>query len=86
MVKRLMLYQYQWGFCFVDGVPIDPEKTKELIERIAFIRHTHYGIVHQAPYTAILLTGIHRWLLGFHSRFELQGHSIHERVPWGTHG
>ncbi|KAL4896537.1 hypothetical protein BDV59DRAFT_170923 [Aspergillus ambiguus] len=34
---------YVWGFCFVKGVPVDPESTKTLIERIAFIRHTHYG-------------------------------------------
>lgn len=32
------------GFCFVKGVPVNPESTKALIERIAFIRHTHYGI------------------------------------------
>ncbi|KAJ5911379.1 Trimethyllysine dioxygenase [Penicillium subrubescens] len=32
-----------WGFCFVKGVPVNPESTKTLIERIAFIRHTHYG-------------------------------------------
>lgn len=25
------------------GVPVNPESTKTLIERIAFIRHTHYG-------------------------------------------
>lgn len=36
--------QWTWGFCFVKGVPVDPESTKALIERIAFIRHTHYGI------------------------------------------
>ncbi|RHZ56744.1 hypothetical protein CDV55_105293 [Aspergillus turcosus] len=34
---------YKWGFCFVKGVPVDPESTKALLERIAFIRHTHYG-------------------------------------------
>ncbi|RJE26292.1 trimethyllysine dioxygenase [Aspergillus sclerotialis] len=32
-----------WGFCFVEGVPLSPEATQALIERIAFIRHTHYG-------------------------------------------
>lgn len=36
--------QWNWGFCFVKGVPVNPESTKALIERIAFIRHTHYGI------------------------------------------
>ncbi|KAJ5083699.1 Trimethyllysine dioxygenase [Penicillium angulare] len=34
---------YNSGFCFIDGVPATPEATKSLIERIAFIRHTHYG-------------------------------------------
>ncbi|KAM0178890.1 hypothetical protein ACHAPF_003230 [Botrytis cinerea] len=34
---------HNYGFCFVDGVPISPEKTQELLERIAFIRPTHYG-------------------------------------------
>ncbi|KFX99128.1 hypothetical protein O988_04030 [Pseudogymnoascus sp. VKM F-3808] len=31
------------GFCFVDGTPVSPEKTEELLNRIAFIRETHYG-------------------------------------------
>ncbi|KKK17526.1 hypothetical protein ARAM_002529, partial [Aspergillus rambellii] len=34
---------YQWGFCFVKGVPVDPHATEELLERISFIRNTHYG-------------------------------------------
>ncbi|TGO62789.1 hypothetical protein BCON_0017g00300 [Botryotinia convoluta] len=34
---------HNYGFCFVDGVPVSPEKTQELLERIAFIRPTHYG-------------------------------------------
>lgn len=38
--------KHKWGFSFVKGVPIDPESTKTLIERIAFIRHTHYGIIY----------------------------------------
>ncbi|KAI9673180.1 MAG: hypothetical protein M1817_003042 [Caeruleum heppii] len=33
----------QYGFCYVDGCPVSPAKTQELLERIAFIRHTHYG-------------------------------------------
>ena len=33
----------KYGFCLVDGCPVDPQKTKELLERIAFIRLTHYG-------------------------------------------
>lgn len=37
--------KYEWGFSLVKGVPVTPEATKSLIERIAFIRHTHYGIL-----------------------------------------
>ncbi|KAK8238435.1 trimethyllysine dioxygenase [Phyllosticta capitalensis] len=33
----------RYGFCYVDGCPVTPEATQELLERIAFIRHTHYG-------------------------------------------
>ncbi|PQE12907.1 trimethyllysine dioxygenase protein [Rutstroemia sp. NJR-2017a BBW] len=33
----------EFGFCFVDGVPVCPHKTQELLERISFVRHTHYG-------------------------------------------
>ncbi|KAF2236812.1 Trimethyllysine dioxygenase [Viridothelium virens] len=31
------------GFSFVDGCPPTPEATKALLERISFIRQTHYG-------------------------------------------
>ena len=34
---------YHKGFSFVNNVPITPEATKQLLERIAFIRTTHYG-------------------------------------------
>jgi hypothetical protein len=27
----------------VDGCPVSPDKTKKLLERIAFVRVTHYG-------------------------------------------
>ena len=33
----------KFGFCYVDDCPVSPEKTQELLERIAFIRTTHYG-------------------------------------------
>ncbi|PQE04145.1 trimethyllysine dioxygenase protein [Rutstroemia sp. NJR-2017a BVV2] len=33
----------EFGFCFVDGVPVCPHKTQELLERISFVRPTHYG-------------------------------------------
>lgn len=35
--------QRQYGFCYVDGCPSTPEATQQLLERIAFIRATHYG-------------------------------------------
>lgn len=35
--------QHKFGFCFVTGVPVTPEDTEKLAERIAFIRPTHYG-------------------------------------------
>ncbi|KAJ9659888.1 hypothetical protein H2201_007147 [Coniosporium apollinis] len=34
---------HRYGFCYVDGTPATPEATEELLKRIAFIRHTHYG-------------------------------------------
>ncbi|EEH44311.2 trimethyllysine dioxygenase [Paracoccidioides brasiliensis Pb18] len=34
---------YRWGFSFVKGCPATPEATEKLLERISFIRHTHYG-------------------------------------------
>lgn len=39
-----MFMKWDQGFCFVDDVPINPEATQLLIERIAFIRNTHYGM------------------------------------------
>lgn len=33
----------KYGFAYVDGCPATPEATQKLLERIAFIRHTHYG-------------------------------------------
>ncbi|KAK9374651.1 uncharacterized protein V1513DRAFT_445559 [Lipomyces chichibuensis] len=32
-----------YGFCFVDGVPVNPDDTEKLINRISFPRQTHYG-------------------------------------------
>ncbi|CDK26442.1 unnamed protein product [Kuraishia capsulata CBS 1993] len=34
---------WEYGFCLVENVPVSPEVTEKLIERIAFIRPTHYG-------------------------------------------
>lgn len=46
LAGHLTPVKYDWGFCFVKGIPVDPESTKTLIERIAFIRHTHYGMIY----------------------------------------
>uniref|UniRef100_A0A060T364 Trimethyllysine dioxygenase n=1 Tax=Blastobotrys adeninivorans TaxID=409370 RepID=A0A060T364_BLAAD len=34
---------YEYGFCMISGVPTSPEATEKLVERLAYIRHTHYG-------------------------------------------
>ncbi|RPB21050.1 Trimethyllysine dioxygenase [Terfezia boudieri ATCC MYA-4762] len=34
---------YTYGFSYVNDVPVSPEATQKLVERIALIRHTHYG-------------------------------------------
>ena len=36
--------QRKYGFCYVNGCPVTPAATKELLERISFIRNTHYGM------------------------------------------
>lgn len=33
----------QYGFCYVENTPVSPEQTEKLLERIAYIRNTHYG-------------------------------------------
>lgn len=33
-----------YGFSFVEGCPIDPVATQNLLERIGPIRETHYGM------------------------------------------
>lgn len=42
-VKQWLLKIREHGFCFVDSCPVDPEATEKLLEKIAFIRVTHYG-------------------------------------------
>ncbi|KZV64432.1 Trimethyllysine dioxygenase [Peniophora sp. CONT] len=48
MASETGLYKWlsnidKFGFCFVSGVPPNPEATEELSTRIGFIRTTHYG-------------------------------------------
>ena len=33
----------QYGFCFIDGVPLDTQYSKQVLERIGVLRHTFYG-------------------------------------------
>ncbi|KAI9832880.1 MAG: hypothetical protein M1819_003910 [Sarea resinae] len=42
-VRRWVSNIHRYGFSYVDGCPVTPEATEKLLERIAFIRHTHYG-------------------------------------------
>ncbi|KAL8663527.1 MAG: hypothetical protein Q9202_003837 [Teloschistes flavicans] len=42
-VAQFTSVKRETGFCFVDGCPTTSEATQALIERIAFIRPTHYG-------------------------------------------
>lgn len=42
-VKEWLNHIRTWGFCFVAGCPATSDDTQALIERIAFIRTTHYG-------------------------------------------
>ncbi|ODV96173.1 hypothetical protein PACTADRAFT_75344 [Pachysolen tannophilus NRRL Y-2460] len=42
-IKKWVLKIWKYGFCLVDNVPESPECTQDLIEKISFIRPTHYG-------------------------------------------
>ncbi|KAI9709746.1 MAG: hypothetical protein M1820_003148 [Bogoriella megaspora] len=42
-LKKWLVKIREYGFCFVDGCPPTAEATQALLERIAFIRQTHYG-------------------------------------------
>lgn len=43
MVDNSKNSKYTYGFCYVNGVPVSPGATQELVERISFVRSTHYG-------------------------------------------
>ncbi|CZS93991.1 related to Trimethyllysine dioxygenase [Rhynchosporium graminicola] len=48
----------RFGFCYVEGCPVSPEKTQELLERISFIRVTHYGkLAHISSTTSLTQQG-----------------------------
>jgi len=42
-VRKWTSQIFRWGFSFVRDCPVTPEATQKLLERIAFIRPTHYG-------------------------------------------
>ncbi|KAI9655496.1 MAG: hypothetical protein M1829_000639 [Trizodia sp. TS-e1964] len=42
-LKEWLVMIRRYGFCFIDACPVSPEKSQKLLERIAYIRHTHYG-------------------------------------------
>jgi trimethyllysine dioxygenase len=42
-VKEWLYLIRKYGFCYVENCPVSPKATEELLQRIAFIRHTHYG-------------------------------------------
>jgi trimethyllysine dioxygenase len=43
-LTRLLRNLRKYGFCYVDNTPFEkPDDTKQLLEKIAFIRETHYG-------------------------------------------
>jgi len=42
-VLRWLNNVHEFGFCFVSGVDVTPQRTEQVIRRIAHIRETHYG-------------------------------------------
>ncbi|KAI9882369.1 MAG: hypothetical protein M1823_005883 [Watsoniomyces obsoletus] len=52
--------KHEYGMCYVDDCPVYPKATQELLERIAQIRHTHYGIfpmLHVNPVRCLMQPG-----------------------------
>lgn len=42
-IKDWSLKIWKFGFCFINDVPVNPEDTEKLCEKLMFIRPTHYG-------------------------------------------
>lgn len=74
----------KFGFSYVDGSPVSPEKTQELLERIAFIRVTHYGM--QALEALFVNCSQYRWLLRFYIGPHNERHCVHITRSPGPHG
>lgn len=82
----LIDYKRKWGFCFVDECPVTEQATQELLERIAFIRHTHYGSLE------ILCLCMQwsdrcpsRWVLAIYIGLGNQGQRLHSAGLVRTH-
>lgn len=42
-IRDWCLKIWKYGFCLIDNVPVEPEATEALCEKITYIRPTHYG-------------------------------------------
>ncbi|KAK6461554.1 Trimethyllysine dioxygenase [Scheffersomyces coipomensis] len=42
-IKDWSLKIWKYGFCLIDNVPVTPEDTERLCEKLSYIRPTHYG-------------------------------------------
>lgn len=42
-IRDWSLKIYKYGFCLIDNVPVTPEATEALVEKLMYIRPTHYG-------------------------------------------
>ncbi|ABN66812.1 Trimethyllysine dioxygenase (Epsilon-trimethyllysine 2-oxoglutarate dioxygenase) (TML-alpha-ketoglutarate dioxygenase) (TML hydroxylase) (TML dioxygenase) (TMLD) [Scheffersomyces stipitis CBS 6054] len=42
-IRDWTLKIWKHGFCFIDNVPVTPEDTEKLCEKLCYIRPTHYG-------------------------------------------
>jgi hypothetical protein len=61
------VFQERFGFCFVTGVPANPEDTERLSRQIAHIRETQCS--HFVVDSILMLIRENRWwLLGLHCR------------------
>lgn len=42
-IRDWCLKIWKYGFCLIDNVPVNPEDTQTLVEKLMYIRPTHYG-------------------------------------------
>jgi hypothetical protein len=70
----------------VRGVPLEPEATQGLLERIAFIRNTHYGM--KLFFIRVQVLTTIRRLLGLYLGFDIQRYCVYIRIarcPYRQH-